>query len=422
MKTPADAPAKPPLPWKRIILLCSMWAGLVMTENISNQLLPLTLKRFTADAFVIGLVLALNPLFGFIANPLVGILSDKIWTPIGRRAFFLVTGAPIVALCLIFVPEARVLWQLVMLVVMYQFFQDVLWGSDHPLLADLIPAPLRTFVSGAMLMSAQATSWFFSRIAMGQWLEGYGESVVYTLGAVCQVGMVALPALFLGEKKVEPKPRPPLTIGRYIKDFIGDPILRRFGALGFTQYVFQNILQGFLVLFTVETLLVSKSDFGRIWSWMPAISFFFAIPIGIVAEKFLPKQITLIGGYVTMLGCCVLGWFAEGVEDLLPVFLCFGLGQLVSGVCQKAFLTEFIPRDIIGQISGAYNICMALGRTVALAGGGFLIKLFGNDYRVIFPIGAVFGVLSIYLVWGIKDVRFAERRAAQTKPLPPPSA
>ena len=89
--------------------------------------------------------------------------------------------------------------------------------------------------------------------------------------------------------------------------------------------------------------------------------------------------------------------------------------SVVSGVCQKAYLTEFIPRDIIGQISGAYNICMALGRTAALAGGGLLISLFDNNYPMIFPIGFVFGVLSIYLVWGTKDVRFAERQAAKGK-------
>lgn len=399
--------------WSTILILCSMWAGLVVTENISGNLLPTTIRSFTENAFIIGLIIALNPLFGFIANPLVGILSDKIWTPIGRRGFFLVTCAPIVGLCLVFVPESASLIQLVILVTTYQFFQDVLWGSDHPLLADLIPPQMRTFVAGLMLMSAQATGWLFNRYGMGFILEEFGDNVLYTIGGICQVAMVSLPALFLNEKKVTPKPRPPLTPGRYVKDFLGDPILRRFGGLGFTQYLFQNILQGFFVLFAVDTLLISRGEFGRIWSWMPALNFFLAIPIGIIAEKYLPKQIALICGYCSMLTCCVLGWFAEGAEDLLPVFLFFGMGQLVSGVCQKAYLTEFIPRDIIGQISGAYNICMALGRTVAAAGGGALIALFGNDYRVIFPIGFVFGLLSIYLVWGIKDVRFAERKAAK---------
>ena len=421
MTTPATTPPPPAqdeapqrAKWSTILILCSMWAGLVVTENISANLLPTTIRGFTENAFIIGLIIALNPLFGFIANPLVGVLSDKIWTPIGRRGFFLVTCAPIVGFCLIFVPQSASLIQLLILVTTYQFFQDVLWGSDHPLLADLIPPSMRTIVAGMMLMSAQATGFVFSRYGMGYVLEAFGDEVLYAIGGMCQVAMVSLPALFLNEKKVTPKDRPPLTIKRYVKDFLGDPILRRFGGLGFTQYLFQNILQGFFVLFVVDTLFVSRGEFGRIWSWMPALNFFLAIPIGIIAEKYLPKQIALICGYCSMLVCCVLGWFAQDASDLLPVFLFFGMGQLVSGVCQKAYLTEFIPRDIIGQISGAYNICMALGRTVATAGGGFVIMLFDNNYRVIFPMAFVFGLLSIYLVWGIKDVRFAERKAART--------
>ena len=103
-----------------------------------------TIEQFTVDPTTIALILFINPAFGFIAQPIVGVLGDKIWTPVGRRAFFLITGAPIVAICLWFVPEARFLWHLVVLVVVYQFFQDVLWGSDHPLLADLFP-PCKDF-------------------------------------------------------------------------------------------------------------------------------------------------------------------------------------------------------------------------------------------------------------------------------------
>jgi MFS family permease len=410
----------PPARWPLIIVLCAMWSGLVLTENISNQILPLTIRRFTTDADTIGFILALNPFFGFIANPLVGVLSDKIWTPIGRRAFFLVTGAPVVALCLLYVPEVTLLWRLVVLVVVYQFFQDVLWGSDHPLLADLVPPHQRTFVNGAMLMGAQATGWVFARYGMGHWMDAFGEEFLYRVAALGQVGLVALPALFLRERRVVPVPRARLTVRRYVTDFIGDPVLRRFGALGFTQYLFQSILQGYYVLFAVQTLGLSRARFGEIWSWLPALTFFFALPIGMLAERWLPKQLTLVGGYLCMLGACVAGWMAEGATGLLVSVILFGFGQLVSNVTQKAFFTEFIPRDLIGQICGTYNICLALGRTVALAGGGWVISRLDNDYRWIFAIGAIFGVISIVIVLRIRDVRFEARRGSATKDQIPP--
>jgi hypothetical protein len=66
------------------VILCSIWSGLVITEGISASILPLTIKGFTNDPFVIGLILALNPFFGFIAQPLVGIEGPSFSSSVRR--------------------------------------------------------------------------------------------------------------------------------------------------------------------------------------------------------------------------------------------------------------------------------------------------------------------------------------------------
>lgn len=406
--------AVPRARWPLVVVLCSIWSGLAMTENISNYILPLTLQRFTTDAAVIGLILALNPLFGFIANPLAGVMGDRIWTPIGRRAVLLVCSAPIVAICLLYVPGVALLWHLVVLVTVYQFFQDVLWGSNHPLLTDLVPPAQRTLVSGALVMSAQATGWIFSRYGMGQWLDAYGEEFIYRMAALAQVGLVALAALFLRERPPVVLARPRLTLRRYVGDFVADPILRRFGWLGFWQFFSQYVLQGFYVLFAVQTLHLNRSVFGEIWSWLSALSFFCALPFGYIAEHWWPKQWALIGGYLCVIGACVAGWIATDSTGLFVSVVLFGLGQAMCLVTQKAFFTEFIPPDLAGQLNGAYNVCLALGRTVALAGGGWVISLMGNDYRWIFPLGLVASIFCILTALRLRDHRYHERLAPRS--------
>src|SRR5436309_3367105 len=89
---------------RTVVSLCTIVGGLQLAEEISNNVLPLTLHRFTPDASTIGMILAIHPAFGFVAQPLVGILGDRIWTPVGRRAFFLVTCAPLAAVCLWYLP------------------------------------------------------------------------------------------------------------------------------------------------------------------------------------------------------------------------------------------------------------------------------------------------------------------------------
>ena len=52
--------------------MTTFWFGVHFAEAVSVNLLPLTLYLFTENAFYIGLILAINPMFGFVAQPIVG--------------------------------------------------------------------------------------------------------------------------------------------------------------------------------------------------------------------------------------------------------------------------------------------------------------------------------------------------------------
>lgn len=390
------------------MILC----GLSITEQISGNILPLTIRHFTADAAIIGLILALNPAFGFIAQPLVGIVSDKIWTPLGRRAIFLVGGAPIVALCLVLVPAAQVLWHLVVLVVIFQFFQDVLWGSDHPLIADLVPPHQRTIVKACMSTTVQIVVFLFLKFGIGYALDRFGERFLYWCAAGAQLVLVAGAALFLREKRRAAVTRPKLTPKRYVTDLFGDPVLRRFGFLAMSQAMFFHVVTGFIILFAVHSVGITKAAFGNAWSVHALIALCCAIPLGFAVER-IPKQWALVIGYAVALGGCVLGFLARDAGSFFLIAIVFGFGSVIVDVTQKPFFTEYMPTDIIGQLSGAYNICYATGRSLALAGGGLIVSLAGNNYRAIWLIALVFGLMSALIAATIPDRRYSRRRAVR---------
>ncbi|MBT7865768.1 MAG: MFS transporter [Opitutales bacterium] len=233
MSNHLEEPARSsPQRWPIIVAFALIWGGLMSTEQLSIHLLPTTIEEFTNSPWLIGVILALNPAFGVIAQPIAGILGDKIWTPVGRRAFFLITGAPIVGLCLWLIPEARLLWHIVVLVLLYQLFQDVMWGSDHPLMADLFPPKQRLFVSGMLITAGNLTGWIFMKFGMGNLNSGnLSSDELYRLVAILQVVLVAGLSFFLNEKPVVKKDRPKLTLKRYATDLLGHPIRRRFAAL-----------------------------------------------------------------------------------------------------------------------------------------------------------------------------------------------
>ncbi len=421
MSSPFSAPplpaSRPPIQWRSLFLLSLIWSGLVVTEQISYNILSGTCRQFTQDIAVIGFILGLNRLFGFIANPIVGVLSDKIWTPLGRRAVFLITGAPAVALALWLIPSAGSLWHLIGLVVMYQFFQDVLWGSDHPLIADLIPVQQRSLAAGLMMASSQGVSFLFNQYGMGVIAKQHGEHTLYYIAAAIQIALVCLPAFFLRETKTTPVERPPLSVRRYITDITSNPILRRFALLAFCSACFTTICLQFFRDFATTTLKIPLHVFGPASSIMSLIILFGAIPFGIIVEKYLPKQRVMVAGYIVALAACLYSYFAHDAEDIRIMAIGFAFGQLVLNVTQKPFFTEYVPRDLIGQISGAYNICYAAGAYVGTVGTGIVIRyLFNSDLRMIWPIAALFAVLSIFIAATIPDVRYQQRKSGQTVP------
>jgi MFS family permease len=244
---------------------------------------------------------------------------------------------------------------------------------------------------------------------MGHALERFGETSIYVTAAIATVGFIALPALLLREKRLPPVPRPRLTPKRYIADFFGDPVLRRFGLLVFMHAVFVNIVTGFVVIYAVQTVGISKGEFGSAWSLQSLLALVCAVPLGIAAER-APKQWTLVAGFAIALAACVLGFLAGDARDFIPIALIFGLGTLVINITQAPFFTEFLPPDLVGQLTGAYNICGATGRSLALVGGGWVVSALDNNYRVIWVVAFVFGVLSAVVAASIPDLRYARRR------------
>lgn len=79
---------------------------------------------------------------------------------------------------------------------------------------------------------------------------------------------------------------------------------------------------------------------------------------------------------------------------------------------QKPFFTEYVPRDIIGQITGAYNSFLAVSRMLALGLGLMLVKAMGNYYRMIWAVGLVMGSVTVAVSLSIPDRRYEERKRA----------
>ncbi len=412
----------------RILLFCGIFFGLAVTEEVSNHVLPLTLHKLTASfamridlpfvgevtmgsAFVIGLILALNPFFGFVAQPLVGAISDRVWTRVGRRAFFIIVAAPVVALCLVSIPLTTMLWKVVVLVVVYQFFQDVLWGSDHPLLADLFPSRQRGLVAGALAASSQLGSVFVNRVGLA-WSSRYAEAhgderyglPIYWTAALFQVGLVMALAFFLWERPYPPRERPRLTVRSYCTDFLQQPAMLHMGLINFIRASMFGAATGFLVLFGTQTLGSSVGEYANVIGYLPLAALVYVWIIGPVVDR-VPRNLTLRAGFACAVAGYACAWLASTVTGLAVAFLIFSFAWNLIDISYKSLVADFYPREYVGQFSGAINIFFAAGRTLSVVFVGAIIGFFGDDYRMAWPMAMIAGVSGLIASLALRDPR-----------------
>ena len=420
--TPLEPATREPVGPFRLCVLSSIFFGVAVTEACSVNLLPLTLALLTKDPQVIFLVLAINPAFGFIAQPLAGFWSDRVWTRFGRRAVFLIVCAPLVALSLVAIPFVSSLVMVVVLVVWLQFFQDMLNGTDQPLLADLVPPAQRTVVMGVVKSFDQLG--FLCVLYFGMAWVGRHEAAqggvhfglpLYLAAAGCQFVFVLLPAFFLGEKRIDHPPRPKLTVKRYVQDFVHQPMLPTLAVSLFLRAFTKTAVFGSVALYATQTLQLSKESFGGAWAMMPFVALVLAIPLGLAAERFAKQRVMQVA-FAVVIASCLVGYFTSTIVGLTVAAFLFGFGDMLIEVTQKPFMSEHYPKDIIGQLAGCINVFFALGRTFALVFVGWCVKWVNPagvevmDYHVIWIISGVSALLGILLLQRVRDFRHEARR------------
>jgi len=379
-----------------VVALACIWSGLAITGCITSSVFPLSLSRFTSDASLIGLVLAISPFASLIAGPLVGTLGDGSWRARQGRLLIVIVAAPLLGLCLFAMPEAALLWHLVIYFTAYQLLHDGLWAAAHPLVFVLNAPKWRTLITAILMMSAQAVGWLFARYGM-RLLDGEnGEEWIYRLSAVAQLVLILLPMLYLrsdgGGRSPVARAGPPAGAGRPWSR----TMVRWIAVISFCECSCRQILHGFFVLFATRSLDLAPAAFGGVWAYSALATFVCALPVGLLADRWLPKPRLLLVGYLILCLACLAGWWAQSATGLALSVMLFGAGRAITTITQRPFLNDFVPLQDSGRVNGLFSGFLSLGRILAMVGAGAVIHWLQDDYRAIFPL--CFGLMGVSII------------------------
>jgi maltose/moltooligosaccharide transporter len=131
-------------------------------------------KYLGADEANLPYLWLAGPLTGMIVQPIVGAMSDRTWTRLGRRRPFFLVGAILASICLILMPNSSTVWMAA----------GLLWIMDASI--NITMEPFRAFV-GDKLVEEQRTLGFVMQsffIGIGSTLANALPYILTLLGVV----------------------------------------------------------------------------------------------------------------------------------------------------------------------------------------------------------------------------------------------
>ena len=138
----------------------------------------------------LGLIAAAGLLVATLTQPIIGALSDRTRTPLGRRVPYMIAGTLLAVVFLFVVALAPTIGVLLVGVLAYQFGANTAQAPWQALLPDQLPASLRGAASGFKSLFEILGFILGRRIAGYMVAEGAPQSAVLTASVVLIVTMV----------------------------------------------------------------------------------------------------------------------------------------------------------------------------------------------------------------------------------------
>ncbi len=339
----------------------------------------------------ISTVLLLSRLWDMFTDPVIGILSDRIPTPFGRRRTWMVAGTPLLlfsAYMLFLPPDGAGFWHLLLSLIGVYTFGTMLvvpmnaWGSE---LTDDVHERTRVqaFRTGAGLLGVVIA-------LVTPALLGFGtDEVRQTSALIGLMGVIALPLLLSFAVSAVPDPahhrslrKERFEIRPVVRDLWANrPLRTLYGA-----FLLNNIATGLpagLFLLFAKHKIGAPEDAG-LWLVLFFGSTIASLPLWPWVSRRIGKRNAWIGG---MLGACSLfvwsPFLGIGDNTLYTIIV------IATGICAGANLTlpASMLADIVEQDRGGSGPSRA----------GILFSVWGSIAKLSAALaaGVSFGALSL---------------------------
>ncbi|MCR5267842.1 MAG: MFS transporter [Lachnospiraceae bacterium] len=419
----------------RTFLVGLAFMSICMFWQMYDSVIPLILKNtFQINDTISGAIMALDNVIALFLLPLLGALSDKCNTKIGRRMPFIIGGTAASVLIMTFIPIMDNLyakepkqWYMICFILFLGLLLIAMGTYRSPavaLMPDVTPKPLRSKANAIINLMGAVGGIIYLVITTFMYSKAKTEGLAHVdyqplFVIVASVMVVSVIVLFLTIK--EPKlvreceayeaahPEDNLEVvdestGRsYMpKDVRRSMYFILFSiALWFIGY---NAVTTAFTKYAQQEWNMPLGEASLCLTIATGAAIISYIPIGELASRIGRKKTIMIGIVVLaanfMLGF-VMTFVLHGFSPILYVIFCLiGFAWAAINVNSLPMVVEMCSESDIGKFTGYYYTFSMAAQIVTPIVSGALLQYVG--YWTLFPYGAIFVALAFLTMWNVK--------------------
>lgn len=393
-----------------ILSLPSTAMGFALSIQIA-ALSWLMRTKYNLDLHEIGFVWAAGPLAGIIGQPIVGLISDKVWFWNGRRRPFILLGGALAAFMLLALPNidkissffglSSIIVVAVIVALTLDLAINISFNPTRSIIADVTPEGV-TRTKGYTWMQTISGSFGVLAYALG---AIFGNYFLIYFGVFLVLAFSLIPMFFINEPRELKTTEETSSVAESKTNW--NQYLKLLFAHSFSWIGVQTMFV-YMIGYVEQKLHPTSNDqTGQILS----ISFLILNAVGALLPAFVLEPITeKIGRVKTHIMCLsvmAIGYFGivlfGNSSFLVWVLMAIaGIGWAAIVSLPFAIMSEKVDKNRMGLFMGIFNLSVVLPQLfVSLVLGTFVQN--AADKNLIFVISAVSLAISAVLWFLVKE-------------------
>ena len=364
---------------------------------------PVT-EELGASPFIFGLIWLAGPFTGMVVQPLIGALSDKTRTPLGRRRPYLLGGALLSALALWAFPNSAIIteklsqflhisfapWAALLFAAIMIWILDacvnIAQGPYRALVPDVVPQEQHSIANSYISLAIGLGSVVAAGTApFLNWAFNYQMPInaQFIMAALAFLLGMIWTCIAIKERqlpKVENKKEESLNFIQSLKDFFAlSPEVGKICWMQFFTWIGNMCMMIYFTQYAVHTVfgvpdlsevseaikasydsaVLAGTNFSSVcFAIFNLVCFLIAIPIGILAIKYGNKKVHVIS--MLSMALAFIGMaFTTNPKFVSVLMGLSGIGWASICALPFAMLSQYIKPGTEGSVMGIFNIFIA---------------------------------------------------------------